>query len=1040
MFALRRSSSRWLWPIVISLIAIVTLGLLPAANSASALPVDLQPDRTPTSPTAGMPIPRLPVGVGAPTINGNCTDVGYTTGITLPFVDQGGAAGLVHLVHDNNSLYVCLIGAKGTNNSRFGGVYLDTDNGRETAAEADDYALRVTILGSAMSSLKGDGAGGYISHTLTGWTAAGGSGTGDVAEFQIDTGLTGGACGDSFGLSVRHQTVAAVGDDFGWPDGGTFTRPDTWKEVMLDQAGCGSGNIAYVYRRDTATAADFKALLEGAGYTVQVIPQSSVTTTNFSTFDLTIIADDTGDLNQWGGVNVTPIISPNKPIIGLGEGGYAFFGKAASPIGWPNGWHGPQAKVIDSGLVFAYYRSPNDLSGWLPGPFPIYTAPVNEVGIYMPAVPASVIPIGWEPISSPQGGPDHASLTLDGCYHLWGFSGSPIEMNGNGQNLFLNAVAYMRFFQCPAPPPPPPDNCVTVVKTSQPVTSTPVEPGSRIQYTLTYSVLNNAQCALQRAVLLDKIPEHTLFIPNSASDGLTPNFDDTLSWNLGPLAAGASGSKSFSVVALDTICNAHKKGPDAHKKITNQAEFMSDKGLFKSNTTEHAVTCPPVTFPNDEPPYAEDEIQIYPYPLIAGRSTELSVRVRNLSVTTQTVTVTFQTSPDRFGIGLPFSALPVPGNPRVVTLGPYGYAEVKVNWTPASSGHYCIQVKLEGAGFAPIYTQRNLDVTENLQPGVEDVLPFKVANPTNSIANINLVVDNTCPGWTVWVSPTVLSNVAPLSVDVRNAGLHVIPPPLGTLGTSCHIDVQGWVGDRLIGGIRRLDIPPVHLPHSDPPWLEKEISTIPNPPVISQTNQVCVELQNPLGFTRTVTVTFSEAAFGAGIGFTPFATQAFMLPPNSLNKYCVNWNPLPVAALHRCLLVTLKQPGFRDQQSQLNVDLVRRTPLWNPGTVAIPFVVGNPNRYPSEVDLVGILIGLNNWLPQFDPPPPYSLAPGATQNVMLHLVPGTQRAPQAANAETVFSGDVVRVDVALEVDGEPASGFSVDFAPPLNVYLPLVLK
>jgi len=210
--------------------------------------------------------------------------------------------------------------------------------------------------------------------------------------------------------------------------------------------------------------------------------------------------------------------------------------------------------------------------------------------------------------------------------------------------------------------------------------------------------------------------------------------------------------------------------------------------------------------------------------------------------------------------------------------------------------------------------------------------------------------------------------------------------------------------------------------------------------VISQTNQVCIELQNPLGFTRTVTVTFSEAAFGAGIGFTPFATQTFTLPPNSLNKYCVNWNPLPVAALHRCLLVTLKQPGFRDQMSQLNVDLVRRTPLWNPGTVAIPFVVGNPNRYPSEVDLVGILIGLNNWLPQFDPPPPYPLAPGATQNVMLHLVPGTQRRPNAANVETAFSGDVVRVDVALEVDGEPQNGFSVDFAPPLNVYLPLILR
>ena len=48
----------------------------------------------------------------------------------------------------------------------------------------------------------------------------------------------------------------------------------------------------------------------------------------------------------------------------------------------------------------------------------------------------------------------------------------------------------------------------------------------------------------------------------------------------------------------------------------------------------------------------------------------MSVRVRNLSPTTQTVTVTFQTSPNRFGIGLDFADLPVPGNPKVVTLPP----------------------------------------------------------------------------------------------------------------------------------------------------------------------------------------------------------------------------------------------------------------------------------------------------------------------------------------------------------------------------------
>ena len=103
---------------------------------------------------------------------------------------------------------------------------------------------------------------------------------------------------------------------------------------------------------------------------------------------------------------------------------------------------------------------------------------------------------------------------------------------------------------------------------------------------------------------------------------------------------------------------------------------------------------------------------------VTGAPTQFSVRVFNTSGASQTVTVTFQTSPNNFGIGIPFSAIAVPGNPRVVTIGAHGYAEVVLDWTPVSSGHYCIAVKIESAGYPPIYTYRNLDVTEDLKPGV----------------------------------------------------------------------------------------------------------------------------------------------------------------------------------------------------------------------------------------------------------------------------------------------------------------------------------
>ncbi len=1034
MFALRRSSSRWVWPIAIGAILIVTLCLLLAANAVNAKPDMPQPDRTSARPTAGMPIPKLPAGVGAPAINGDCNDPSYTLGVTLTFTDQGGAIGLVHLLHDDNNLYVCLSGAKGDNNKRFGGVYLDTDNGREVVAEADDYALYANIIGGALSSFKGDGAGGYISHTLSGWTAAVGSSTGDVVEYQISKALTGGACGQPFGLSVRHQQVASPADDFGWPDGGAFNKPDTWKEVQLDQQTCDSGKIAYVYRRDTATAGNFKSLLESAGYTVQLIQQSTVPTTNFDDFDLTIVANDTGNLDQWGAVSVTSIISPNKPIIGLGEGGYAFFGRVPSPIGWPNGWHGPQDKVLDTGLVPSYYLNPNNLSGLLPGPFPIYAAPVNEVAIYLPTTPypPNVFPIGWEPLGVR---PNHAALVNDGCYHLWGYSGGPSQMNGNGQNLFLNAVAYMRSFQCPSRPTPQP-NCVTLVKTAVPPSGSTVQPGDVIKYTVVYTVADSAACTAQRALLFDKLPDHTLFVPGSASDGKIPNIERTLTWDLSPLNPGTLGSKTFTVNVLDTACR--------QQVITNTAKLQTELGVFTSNTTTHNVNCPPVIPPNNDPPYAESEIQVYPYPLVTGAPTQFSVRVFNNSATSQTVTVTFQTSPNNFGIGIPFGTLPVPGNPRVVTIGAHGYAEVHINWTPDKSGHYCILVKIENPNYPPIYTYRNLDVAEDLKPGVTDVLTFSVANPTAATANITLTVDNTCPGWTAVVNPAVIFNAVPGTI--YTATLSVTPPNPAILGTACHIDVQGWIGDRLIGGIRKLDVPPVNLPHSDPPWLEKEITTVPTPPISGTVNHVYIELNNPWPFQRVVTVTFSEAVFGAGIPFTPFATQVFTLPANSLQKYGVPWIPIPSASLHHCLLVTLQQPGFQDQTSQRNVDLVRRTPIgWNPGSVHIPFAIGNPFPFTSTLHLNGILIGLNQWMPKFvgpgggDPPP--DLGPHDMWIGELQLVPAVQQLHgPVAITDTFISGDVARADVEVSLNDQPYSGFSVEFAPPLSVYLPLIMK
>jgi hypothetical protein len=326
--------------------------------------------------------------------------------------------------------------------------------------------------------------------------------------------------------------------------------------------------------------------------------------------------------------------------------------------------------------------------------------------------------------------------------------------------------------------------------------------------------------------------------------------------------------------------------------------------------------------PPGERPFAEKEIRITPYPLVTGKLTEVCVTLENNTDADQEVTVEFMMS--AFGIGLAFNrinSLSGP-NPRTLILPAHSTVVTCIQFLASTPGHHCLAVKLSMPNGYVTYSRRNLDVVELLEPGVPEQVPIAVANPTAATADIDLVVDNTCPGWTAWVSPTLLLAVGPNSLDVRTVVLTVTPPP-GPLGSNCHIDLLAYIGGQLIGGVRKIDRPPTAPPVDEPPWAEREIKVSPDPPVVGQPAQVCVELTNPSGVDQTVDVTFAEADFGAGIGFTDFASTPATIPALGTTTVCVPWTPAAGGTLHRCLRVQIHQDGYRDVFSQRNVDLVR---------------------------------------------------------------------------------------------------------------------
>jgi hypothetical protein len=218
-----------------------------------------------------------------------------------------------------------------------------------------------------------------------------------------------------------------------------------------------SGKIAYVLKNDTGTAADFKALLESKGFSVTLVPLGAVLATDFTQFDLTIVADDTGYLSNWGdAAGQVAQIADHSPVLGIGEGGYSFLGQLGLQIGWPHGWHGNEDKVIGYPAL-SYYQTPADLTPMLGGPLPLFSGPVGEVGIYLPEPVAGVTVLGTEPASE-----THHPLIAQGCHQLWGFSGRPAAMTAAGKDLFVNAVVYA-LGQCRRPA----DRCSELVSPTQ---------------------------------------------------------------------------------------------------------------------------------------------------------------------------------------------------------------------------------------------------------------------------------------------------------------------------------------------------------------------------------------------------------------------------------------------------------------------------------------------------------------------------------------------------------------------------------------------
>jgi hypothetical protein len=263
--------------------------------------------------------------------------------------------------------------------------------------------------------------------------------------------------------------------------------------------------------------------------------------------------------------------------------------------------------------------------------------------------------------------------------------------------------------------------------------------------------------------------------------------------------------------------------------------------------------------------------------------------------------------------------------------------------------------------------------------------------------------------------------------------------------------VEAYVEGELLGGFRKLDIPPMplHKPH-EKDSAETELSIEPDPPRLGEEAKVSVELQNNGPIKTEATVEFGWAKFGMGVPFStagmdPYSRTVQADPGMTVTTW-VTWTP--VFSGPHCVMVKLIDPqgDYEEVISRRNVDVTDQPACGEIRTFTL--TVYNDKTTAVTVEIGKILFDVPaDWLISTDPSETLELGPQTEGTFLVTVMipcPTTRQAvldQQIMAALQQGAGGVPTIDVEGYVDGELVGGIELQFPPQLqHVYLPLILK
>lgn len=209
-------------------------------------------------------------------------------------------------------------------------------------------------------------------------------------------------------------------------------------EFTLD---CEETSVVYVFQGDADTLG-YASFLEDNDFDVVERHMSQVlswSADQWAEYDLVVIGPDTGSGGSWGnesGTMAQRISDSNNPILGLGNGGYAFFGKLGYAIGWGNGWSSSGNNVYVVNPDHRVWNNPNEIT--VPGNrlVNLYQSNVGYIAIHLPGPIEGVTTIGRQSNNDTH----YPIISEDNKFLLWGFGEGPVKMTSTGKEVFINAA------------------------------------------------------------------------------------------------------------------------------------------------------------------------------------------------------------------------------------------------------------------------------------------------------------------------------------------------------------------------------------------------------------------------------------------------------------------------------------------------------------------------------------------------------------------------------------------------------------------------